>query len=166
MTMKLLANALLSGLFACIFTAGAQDFDWEYSDVACPPDGLPDKLRYFLYDDATFDYVAPCIASGENDFSKYFHRHIFQTCAGDCDTLCQAAEKPKPERVIVRFTITAEGETANAAVLKGVNPLYDNEAMRLVRELHFSNPATLHGQTVALCVTCPVLFDTRLFCPK
>jgi len=161
-----LKNALLLGIFLCAFSASAEDFELIYSDVPCPQDALPDKLRFFLFDDESRGYIAPCIASGERDFAKYFHSNVFVPCDSVCKSLCRAEEKPKPERVIMRFTITKTGETANIAIQKGVNPLYDQEAFRLVRELRFSNPAYINGKATEICVTYPILFDTRLFCPK
>jgi len=161
-----LKNILLFGIFFCTFSANGQDFEIIYSDVPCPQDSLPDKLRFFLFDDESRGYTAPCIASGEKDFSKYFHRNIFVPCDSVCSALCHAEEKPKPQRVIVHFTITETGETANIAILKSINPLYDREAFRLVRELRFSNPAYVNGKATEICVTYPILFDTRLFCPK
>ena len=159
-------NTLLLAIFLCIFSANAQDFNVMYSDKPCPQDGLPDKLRFFLFDDESRSYIAPCITSGEKDFSKYFHSKVFVPCDSACAILCRVAEKPKPERVIVRFSITEAGETANIAILKGINSLYDNEAFRLVQELQFSNPAYVNGKATEICVTYPILFDTRLFCPK
>ncbi|MDR0874460.1 MAG: energy transducer TonB [Prevotellaceae bacterium] len=137
------------------------DFSLNYSDAACPADGLPDKLRFFLFDDKSLGYIAPCIESGERDFSAYFHKHIFLPY----DSLCKAATRPQPQRVIVQFTISETGKTENIAIVKGSNSLlYDKEAVRLVRALLFSNPAYLNGKPTEICVRYPVLFDTRLFC--
>jgi len=61
-------------------------------------------------------------------------------------------------RVIIRFAITTDGETEDVTVLKGVHPLLDNEAIRVVDMLKGFRPGTQGGRAVPVWYMIPVTF--------
>ncbi|MGE5419956.1 MAG: TonB family protein [Chloroflexota bacterium] len=61
-------------------------------------------------------------------------------------------------RAIVRFIVTPEGNTEGITVMKGVNPLMDAEAMRVVSSIKGWNPGKQGGKAVNVWYMCPVNF--------
>ncbi len=136
------------------------NFQLVYSNLPCPEDSLPQKLELFLYDDPAYGYIAPCIATGENNLPEYMHKRMFSHYPDLCNDTTLV-----PQKVIVEFTITNKGKVTGISIIKNANSLYDKEAFRLVRELAFSNPAFINGIASELCIRCPVLFNRLLICP-
>lgn len=61
-------------------------------------------------------------------------------------------------KVIVRFTVDATGKVVNPTVIKGVDPLLDAEAVRVVGTLPAWKPATIKGKHVDSQFVVPVAF--------
>ena len=61
-------------------------------------------------------------------------------------------------RVFISFTVGKDGMVRDAKVVKGLHPLLDAEALRVVRELPAFAPGKQKGQTVAVSMTLPVTF--------
>ncbi|ASB50073.1 M56 family metallopeptidase [Alkalitalea saponilacus] len=70
----------------------------------------------------------------------------------------QAAEEGIQGRVYVQFVITKEGEIDNVKILRGVHPLLDNEAHRVVRKMPSWQPGKQRNITVAVSYTVPINF--------
>ncbi len=64
-------------------------------------------------------------------------------------------------RVIVRFTVTREGNVANISVLKGVDPLLDAEAVRVVSLLKGFEPGKQGGKPVPVWYMVPITFTLK-----
>jgi TonB family protein len=62
-------------------------------------------------------------------------------------------------RVIVRFAVTKDGDVEQISVLKGVHPLLDKEAIRVVSTLPKFKPGMQGGKPVAVWYMIPVNFD-------
>jgi len=72
----------------------------------------------------------------------------------------EAAKADKIEgRVIVRFVINKNGNTEDPVILKGVNPMLDAEAIRVVSILKGFSPGTLGGNPVNVYYMVPVNFS-------
>jgi TonB family protein len=61
-------------------------------------------------------------------------------------------------RVVVRFIVNAEGNTEDLVVLKGVHPLLDKEAIRVVSMLKNFTPGSQGGKPVPVYFSVPVTF--------
>lgn len=61
-------------------------------------------------------------------------------------------------RVFVSFIVGKNGVVHDAKVVKGVHPLLDTEALRVVRELPALTPGKQNGQAVAVSLTVLVIF--------
>lgn len=59
-------------------------------------------------------------------------------------------------RLFVSFTVGQNGVVRDAKVVKGLHPLLDAEALRVVQELPAFTPGQQHGQTVAVTMTVPI----------
>jgi TonB family protein len=70
----------------------------------------------------------------------------------------EALEQKIEGRVIVRFFVSKLGTTEDVTVLKGVNPLLDAEAIRVVYQLKGWHPGKQGGQPVNVWYMVPVTF--------
>jgi protein TonB len=73
----------------------------------------------------------------------------------------EAKEKGIQGRVIVRFIVNTEGNTEGISVLKGVDPLLDAEAIRVVSLLSGFKPGTQGGKPVPVWYMVPINFGLR-----
>ena len=64
-------------------------------------------------------------------------------------------------RIIVQFTVTKEGEVANAKIVRGVHPLFDKEALRVINLMPKWKPGMLRGKAIAVKYTVPVSFNIQ-----
>lgn len=63
-------------------------------------------------------------------------------------------------RVIVKFIIDETGMVKDAAIAKGIHPLLDNEALRIVRKLPRFIPAEYNGKTKSSYFSLPINFHS------
>jgi protein TonB len=61
-------------------------------------------------------------------------------------------------RVILKFVVNPDGSTDKIEVLKGIDPMLDNEAVRVVKTLPKFKPGKQGGVPVRVWFTLPVLF--------
>jgi TonB family protein len=62
-------------------------------------------------------------------------------------------------KVIIKFVVEKDCSVTNAEILKGANPLLDEEALRVVRNLpKFEKPAMKAGEPVRVYYTVPIAF--------
>lgn len=72
------------------------------------------------------------------------------------------AQKQKVQgRVVVQMVVDAEGNITNPRILRGVNPLLDKEALRLMKEMPKWTPGKQNGKAVAVKYTLPVMFKLQ-----
>jgi len=70
----------------------------------------------------------------------------------------EAARKARMQGVVIlEAIITKEGSVADVRVLRGINPLLDNAAMRAVQQWKYK-PATFNGRPVPVYLTVTVTF--------
>ena len=73
----------------------------------------------------------------------------------------EAIKKKISGRVMVSFVVGSDGVVKDVKVLRGVDPLLDAEAVRVVSSSPKWTPATKDGEPVAINYTFPVIFATR-----
>ena len=64
-------------------------------------------------------------------------------------------------RVMLEFTIMSDGRVANVRVLRGVDPLLDAEAVRVVSSSPCWKPGSVKGEAVNVTYTFPVIFQLQ-----
>ena len=64
-------------------------------------------------------------------------------------------------RIIVQFTITKKGEITDAKVVRGINPDYDKEALRVIKKMPHWKPGTQMGKPVNVKFTVPIIFQAN-----
>ncbi len=89
-------------------------------------------------------------AGGEVGLKLYIKKHIRYPA--------EAKEKQIQGKVYVRFKITKEGKIENVATLNKIDPLLDEEALRIVRSLPAWKPAKTGGRPINSWYTVPISF--------
>ncbi|HEY5470648.1 MAG TPA: M56 family metallopeptidase [Bacteroidales bacterium] len=72
-----------------------------------------------------------------------------------------AKEKNIQGRVIVRFSVTSKGSVNKISILKGVSPLLDTEAIRVVKTLPDFKPGKQGGKAVPVWYMVPITFTLK-----
>ena len=72
-----------------------------------------------------------------------------------------AKENAVQGRVILKFTINADGSVSDVSVLSGVDPSLDQEAVRVVSSSPKWTPGILDGRPVKVTYTFPCVFQLR-----
>lgn len=72
-----------------------------------------------------------------------------------------AEEKAIQGRVYVKFVISKEGDVEDIKTLRGVHPLLNEEALRVVRLFPKWTPGTFHGQLVRVSHSLPINLTLR-----
>ena len=85
-----------------------------------------------------------------NDFSKWVGENIVYPEA--------AKDRQISGKVILQFTVTKEGDVTDVKVIKGVDPVIDNEAVRVVSASPKWAPGNQNGNPVAVSYNFPVIF--------
>jgi protein TonB len=64
--------------------------------------------------------------------------------------------------VVVRFIVEKDCRVSNPMILKHLNPLLDDEAIRVINMLpNFERPAKLNGEPVSVYYMIPITFDLK-----
>lgn len=98
--------------------------------------------------------VKPTFNGGDaNEFSKWVNQRLVypQVCI----------ENGRQGRVILSFTIKADGSLADAKVVRGVDPALDKEALRVVNSSPKWKPGKQRDRAVPVTYTFPVIFQLR-----
>lgn len=72
-----------------------------------------------------------------------------------------AADNGVKGRVMVEFVVGLDGSISNAKVLRKLDPLCDEEALRVIRSMPKWNPARQNGKAVRSYFTMPIVFELR-----
>ena len=73
----------------------------------------------------------------------------------------EAKDKNIQGRVTVSFTVNSKGKVCDVEVVKGVDPLLDNEAIRVVEMSPEWAPGMVDGKAVPVRYTFPIIFMLR-----
>ena len=73
----------------------------------------------------------------------------------------QAEKKNIQGRVICQYIVEADGSISNVSVLKGIHPLCDAEAVRVIQNMPKWNPGIENGKKVRVKYTLPITFKLK-----
>ncbi len=73
----------------------------------------------------------------------------------------EAKEKGIEGKVYIRFVVTDKGDVDNVTVMRSIDPLLDNEAVRVVKSLPKWKPGKQRGQAVNVYYTVPINFKLQ-----
>jgi TonB family protein len=92
----------------------------------------------------------PTFPGGDAELLKYISSHIKYPP--------MALKNKIQGRVIVNFIIQKDGNINDVAVLRGIDPDLDEEAVRVVKSMPKWRPGTENGQAVSVKYTLPITF--------
>jgi len=78
----------------------------------------------------------------------------------------KAQEAREEGKVYVRFTITEKGKVTDVIILRGVSPLLNNEAIRVIKSLPDWTPGKHKGKIVSVYYVVPISFTLDNSTPK
>ena len=98
--------------------------------------------------------VKPTFNGGDaNEFSKWVNENLVYPKA--------AKEARIQGRVILQFTVGADGKVSDVRILRGVDPDLDAEALRVVSASPDWTPGYVHGEPVKVTYVFPVVFKLK-----
>lgn len=125
-------------------------------EIAPPPPPPPPPVPYKVVNGDTVWMVVdqmPQFHGGDAGLLKFI---------GDSTKYPEIAKKNNIQgRVIVAFTVTEKGVVTNPKVLKGVDPLLDKEAVRVVNLLTFEKPGINKGKPVPVQYIVPITYTLK-----
>ncbi len=95
----------------------------------------------------------PVFPGGNDALRAYIAKHIQYPTA--------AKEKDIEGIVVVKFVVGTNGEVSNVSILRGVDPLLDSEAVRVVKTLPKFKPGMQQGRAVKVWFTLPIVFKLQ-----
>ena len=116
--------------------------------AAAEPAATPDAIPFQLVE------VKPSFNGGDaNEFSKWVNSQLVYPD--------EAKKNGIQGRVAVQFTVEPDGSVANVKVLRGVNDLLDQEAIRVISSSPKWKPGIQDGQPVRVTFTFPIIYQIR-----
>ncbi len=101
----------------------------------------------------TFVQQMPEFPGGEQSMLSYLRTNI--------DYPDSARLKNIQGQVIIRFVVNQAGDVTRTEVMRGVHPLLDDEALRVVNQMPQWKPGTQGGKPKSVYYTLPVSFTLR-----
>lgn len=97
--------------------------------------------------------VMPTFPGGESALMDYIGRNVQYPSS--------AQELGKEGRVVIRFTIDADGSTKNFEIVKSLDPAFDDAAIRTLKNMPKWKPGRKNGINVPVYYTIPILFKLK-----
>lgn len=100
----------------------------------------------------TWEFVEtmPSFKGGQAEMYKFFGKNI--------NYHPMALEHGLEGKVYVRFIVDPKGNISNVEIAKGVDPLLDNEALRVVKSMPTWTPGIQNGEKVSVVMVLPINF--------
>ena len=94
--------------------------------------------------------VAPIFKGGSQELEKWIQEHLQYPA--------DAAKAKIEGRVIVEFVIDKNGAITSPRVVRGINDVFNNEALRVIKSMPHWTPGRAHGKPANTRYTYPVTF--------
>ncbi len=144
---------ILIVLLACTACSGTTTNTENRMEANVPEAVTPvSGVEYIPDTDSIYNMVdeIPQYPDGEMGLMKFINQNMKYPV--------EAKEKKIEGRVVLTFVIEKDGSISNIEVVRGIDPLLDNEALRVARQFPNWEPGKLKGETVRVKYTLPVVF--------
>ena len=149
-----ISSAKVNDLVASVKTNQAETASVAVKDTLTPGAvNVPQEVKDELKGTPLFEVVEQMPEfpdGGMGGLMKYFQKNMRYPA--------EAKEAGKQGRVTVQFVVNKDGSISGARILRGVDPLLDAEAIRLVNAMPKWKPGMQQGKPVAVKYTVPVRF--------
>lgn len=95
--------------------------------------------------------IMPAFPGGDREMMKFIGNNLKHP---NIDTCIQG-------RVVIRFIVTTTGKLDDIKVLKGLHPVYDKEAIRVVEAMPSFSIGKVDGKSVPVYFTLPIIFRPK-----
>jgi len=141
----------------------ADNTDFDSDDITNMAEGID------LYHDISLDDVQNNINSSEGGkYSLLEQMPSFQ--GGDISNFRiwinqnikydkSARERNISGTIIISFIVNTYGEVENVTLIKGIDPMLDNEALKVIKSCPQWNPGKQHGKPVKVSYKLPLVFS-------
>jgi protein TonB len=92
----------------------------------------------------------PSFKGGMEAFQKYLSQN-----------LCYPKTATKLGTVYVNFTVEKDGTITNVHIIRGIEPVLDNEVLRVISQMPLWIPAIKSGKPIAMRFTIPIKFKEK-----
>ena len=132
--------------------------NFDDTDIDVPDYDYREEVVEETVEEETIPFVLveqkPSFQGGDaNDFSKWVNERLVYPEI--------AKENGVQGRVMLQFTVGADGKVSNVKVLRGVDPSLDKEAVRVVSMSPKWTPGKQRDRNVKVTYTFPVIFQLR-----
>jgi periplasmic protein TonB len=151
--MIVIAASLSITIFASLNVAG-QKSTADKKEIT-PPAGSTDKQTNKGMKDGAYQVVdqMPVFPGGDAALLKYI--------ADSTRYPKEARAKGIQGKVIARFKVNKDGSVSNVSVLREVDPMLDNESIRVVKSLPRFTPGKLKGKNVPVWYMVPINYSLK-----
>ena len=126
------------------------NFELVYTDKECVETFPEHRPMDYFEDDDKIGYTAPKIANGEPNMFQYLGNNLYYPT--------KARENRIMGTVNLIMKINRQAEIEYLAISESTHILLDKEAMRVLRELRFTQPPKLNGEPIEVCILFPIRF--------
>jgi protein TonB len=122
-------------------------------DVITVPEGDPDPVAVTEPDPVIIVSEPPVFPGGESGLMKFINDNIKYPEEAIANNI--------EGRVVLRFVVSTDGSVKRIELIKGVDPLLNQEAMRVISSLPKWKPGKNNGNPAAVWFSVPVTFTLK-----
>ncbi len=158
--LKLLLILPLAGLLFFIFSCSQEDTNPVYeeskieAEKAAPEDAFKSAEEFSEQEIFVVVEEMPTFMGGDlNKFREWVQRNVHYPAI--------AVENGIQGKVFIMFVVEPDGSVTNAEIMRGVDPVLDNESLRVVNESPLWAPGKQSGKTVRVRFAITVNFQLQ-----
>ena len=142
-------------IFAVVSCAAGKKAAKTQKEISPPPPPPPPPAATLKQEVPSEVFVVveemPAFPGGDNALMEFINKNIVYPK--------EAKDKNIQGRVIIRFEIKADGSIGEIQVIKGVDPMLDSEAIRVMKILPKWKPGMQGGKPVNVWYSVPITFS-------
>ena len=116
----------------------------------CADSKFKKQIGNYLEDNESLGYNAPKIEYNSNLFQEITKKFVYPE---------NLSEFGISGKTYIQFEINESGEVQNIFIRKKNRIELDKEAVRVLRNIRFSEPAMINGKPINICLTLPIGFQ-------
>lgn len=99
--------------------------------------------------------MMPEFPGGQDSLRKFLAKNF------NYDKALYKANPPASNKIYVQFTVAEDGTVKNPKILKGINTVLDNEALRVVKMMPKWKPVVQNGKKVSTTMNLPIKLEFK-----
>lgn len=156
--MKTLTTILTIALAAICTTGYAQNNDSAVSDTTQTNTTPPKKE---VKEKRPIEYLPEFLGNEGYMHSRDLEKNLLIYITENMNYPEEAKNKGLEGKVYISFVVSKTGDVEDVEIAKSVDPLLDNEAVRIVQNMPKWKPGTTRGKPVDCPLTIPIEFSLK-----